>query len=87
MARIGTQLIVAYMQALILQNSRQLLSKQGIFNAMKAHHPKRVLRRHTYMLDVLTRAAYAAPNWLPPAEPRALLAQLALAHRRPGQLP
>jgi hypothetical protein len=50
---------------------------------MKAHRTKRVLRRHADLLDFLTRAAFAAPNWLPSDERRAQLARLATAHWRP----
>ncbi|MEO5660901.1 MAG: M14 family zinc carboxypeptidase [Polaromonas sp.] len=67
----------------IRKNPRQLLSKHGIFNPIKAHRIKRVLRRHSDLLDFLTRAAFAAPRWLPLAERRAQLMQLAMAHWRP----
>lgn len=71
----------------IRKNPRQLLSKHGIFNPIKVHRTRRVLRRHADLLDFLTRAAYAAPGWLPQAERRAQLAQLAMAHWRPGRTP
>ena len=67
----------------IRKNPRQLLSKHGIFNPIKAHRIKRVLRRHSDLLDFLTRAAFAAPRWLPLAERRVQLMQLATAHWRP----
>ncbi len=67
----------------IRKNPRQLFSRHGIFNPMKAHRVKRVLRRHADLLDFLTRAAYAAPRWLPLAERRAQLTRLAVAHWRP----
>jgi hypothetical protein len=71
----------------IRKNPRQLFSRHGIFNPIKAHRTKRVLRRHADLLDFLTRAAYAAPGWLPQAERRAQLTQLAMAHWRPGRVP
>lgn len=67
----------------IRKNPRQLFSRNGIFNPIKAHRTKRVLRRHADLLDFLTRAAFAAPRWLPQAERRAQLQQLAIAHWRP----
>ena len=70
----------------IRKNPRQLFSRQGIFNPIKAHRTQRVLRRHADLLDFLTRAAYAAPHWLPADDRRAQLLQLAKAHwrRRPA---
>ncbi len=67
----------------IRKNPRQLFSRHGIFNPIKAHRIKRVLRRHVDLLDFLTRAAFAAPGWLPGADRRAQLLQLATAHWRP----
>ncbi len=67
----------------IRKNPRQIFSRHGIFNPVKAHRIKRVLRRHADLLDFLTRAAFAAPRWLPSAERRAQLLQLATAHWRP----
>ena len=57
----------------IRKNPRQLFSRHGMFNPIKAHRIKRVLRRHADLLDFLTRAAYAAPGWLPGGERRAQL--------------
>ena len=70
----------------IRKNPRQLFSRHGIFNPMKAHRTKRVLRRHADLLDFLTRAAFAAPNWLPSDERRAQLARLATVHWRPRRV-
>lgn len=70
----------------IRKNPRQLFSRHGIFNPIKAHRTQRVLRRHADLLDFLTRAAFAAPRWLPPAERRAQLTQLAMANWRPRQV-
>ena len=70
----------------IRKNPRQLFSRHGIFNPIKAHRTKRVLRRHADLLDFLTRAAFASPRWLPPEERRAELQQLAVAWWRPGRV-
>ena len=69
----------------IRKNPRQLFSRHGIFNPIKEHRVKRVLRRHADLLDFLTRAAFAAPRWLPATDRRAQLAQLATARWRPAQ--
>ena len=71
----------------IRKNPRQLFSRHGIFNPIKAHRIKRVLRRHADLLDFLTRAAFAAPRWLPPNERRTELQQLAMAYWRPRRIP
>jgi hypothetical protein len=57
----------------IRKNPRQLFSRHGIFNPIKEHRIKRVLRRHASLLDFLTRATYASERWLPLAERRAQL--------------
>jgi hypothetical protein len=49
----------------IKKNPRQIFSRQGMFNPLKAHRTARVLRRHANLLDFLTRAAYASQRWLP----------------------
>ena len=49
----------------IRKNPRQLFSRLGMFNPVKAHRTERVLRRHTNFLDFLTRAAFASQRWLP----------------------
>ena len=67
----------------IRKNPRQLFSRHGIFNPIKAHRIKRVLRRHVDLLDFLGRAAFASPRWLPRAEQRTQLQKLALAYWRP----
>ena len=71
----------------IRKNPRQLFSRHGIFNPIKAHRVKRVLRRHADLLDFLARAAFAAPRWLPPEASRAQLQQLATAYWRPRRVP
>ena len=70
----------------IRKNPRQLFSRHGIFNPIKAHRIKRVLRRHADLLDFLTRVAFAAPGWLPLAGRRSELQQLATAHWRPRRV-
>ena len=67
----------------IRKNPRQLFSRHGMFNPIKAHRIKRVLRRHSDLLDFFTRAAFAAPHWLPQTERRTQLQRLAMAHWRP----
>ncbi len=52
----------------IRKNPSQLFSRHGIFNPIKEHRVKRVLRRHASLLDFLTRATYASSRWLPLAE-------------------
>ena len=69
----------------IRKNPRQLFSRHGFFNPIKAHRVKRVLRRHADLLDFLARVAFAAPHWLPSDDRRAQLARLAMAHWRPEQ--
>ncbi|MBH2018757.1 MAG: zinc carboxypeptidase [Burkholderiales bacterium] len=71
----------------IRKNPRQLFSRQGIFNPIMAHRTQRVLRRHADLLDFLTRAAYAVPNWLPTDDRRAQLFRLATAHWRHRPVP
>jgi len=70
----------------IRKNPRQLFSRHGIFNPIKAHRIKRVLRRHADLLDFLARAAYAAPRWLPDAAQRLDLQQQAAALWRPRRV-
>jgi hypothetical protein len=54
----------------IRKNPRQLFSRQGFFNPVKAHRTARVLRRHVSLFDFLARAAYAPSRWLPQGEAR-----------------
>ncbi len=70
----------------IRKNPRQLFSRHGIFNPIKAHRIKRVLRRHADLLEFLTRAAYCAPRWLPVGDKRADLAQQAASFWRARRL-
>ncbi len=43
----------------IKKNPRQLFSREGIFNPIKAHRTARVLRRHVSLFDFLGRVAFA----------------------------
>lgn len=67
----------------IRKNPWQLFSRHGIFNPVKAHRTRRVLRRHTSLLDFLTRAAFGAYRWLPKADRRERLHAYATEHWRP----
>ena len=58
----------------IRKNPRQIFSRHGIFNPIKAHRIKRVLRRHVDLLDFLTHAAFSASHWLPVGQQRLDLA-------------
>ncbi len=49
----------------VKKNPRQLFSRQGIFNPLLEHREQRVLRRHLFCFDFLTRAAASFPLWLP----------------------
>ncbi|MCJ0765644.1 M14 family zinc carboxypeptidase [Variovorax terrae] len=62
----------------IKKNPGQLFTRHGMFNPIKEHRTKRVLRRHANLLDFLTRAAFAPHRWLPANDRRARL--LAYAH-------
>jgi hypothetical protein len=64
----------------IKKNPRQLFSRQGMFNPVKAHRTARVLRRHANLLDFLTRAAFASQRWLPQGAQRLQLLQTAIEH-------
>ncbi|MDF3837818.1 DUF2817 domain-containing protein [Cupriavidus basilensis] len=63
----------------IKKNPRQLFSRHGFFNPVKAHRTARVLRRHANLLDFLARVAYAPERWLPRGERRQALLELANA--------
>jgi hypothetical protein len=64
----------------IKKNPRQLFSRQGMFNPVKAHRTARVLRRHANLLDFLTRAAFAWHRWLPQGNGRQQLLHNAIQH-------
>ncbi len=49
----------------VKKNPRQLGSFFGLFNPVKPHRTRRVLRRHTTLLEFLIRAARAYDRWLP----------------------
>jgi hypothetical protein len=64
----------------IRKNPRQLFSRLGIFNPIKLHRTRRVLRRHANFLEFLSRAAFASQRWLPHGELRAQLLLRAREH-------
>ena len=64
----------------IKKNPRQLFSRQGMFNPVKAHRTARVLRRHANLLDFLARAAFSSQRWLPQGNRREQLLQSATEH-------
>ncbi|RDK10451.1 M14 family zinc carboxypeptidase [Cupriavidus lacunae] len=64
----------------IKKNPRQLFSREGIFNPIKAHRTARVLRRHVSLFDFLGRVAFAPDRWLPRGAQRDELLQQARAH-------
>jgi hypothetical protein len=64
----------------IKKNPRQLFSRHGIFNPLIGHRQERVLRRHLWMLDFLTRAADSASSWVPQDSERHALHAEALQH-------
>jgi hypothetical protein len=64
----------------IKKNPRQLFSRHGIFNPLIGHRQERVLRRHVWMLDFLTRAACSASSWVPQDSERHALHAEALQH-------
>ncbi|MNT18439.1 hypothetical protein D3C72_1536500 [compost metagenome] len=64
----------------IKKNPRQLFSRAGIFNPIKAHRTARVLRRHVSLFDFLGRTAFAPERWLPEGVHRQQLLAQARAH-------
>lgn len=68
----------------IKKNPRQLFSRAGIFNPIKAHRTARVLRRHVSLFDFLGRVAVAPERWLPRGAQRQLLLEQARAHWQNG---
>ena len=69
----------------IRKNPRQLFSRAGIFNPIKAHRIRRVLRRNVSFLEFVTRAAFASRRWLPQEDVRAGVLERASAHwQRPA---
>ncbi|UIF90415.1 M14 family zinc carboxypeptidase [Cupriavidus sp. UYPR2.512] len=64
----------------IKKNPRQLFSREGIFNPIKAHRTARVLRRHVSLFDFLGRVAFAPDRWLPRGAQRDDLLLQAHAH-------
>jgi hypothetical protein len=66
----------------IKKNPRQLFSRAGIFNPIKAHRTARVLRRHVSLFDFLGRVAVAPERWLPRGPQRLHLLEQARATGR-----
>lgn len=64
----------------IRKNPPQLFSRLGIYNPIKAHRTRRVLRRHPNFFDFLTRAAFSSHRWLPRGEFRQQVMQQAAEH-------
>ena len=64
----------------IKKNPRQLFSRAGMFNPVKAHRTARVLRRHVSLFDFLGRVAVAPERWLPQGAHRLHLLEQARAH-------
>jgi len=56
----------------VKKNLRQLTSFTGLFNPLAPHRHKRILRRHSLLLDFLIRATRSWRNWLPNDETRPL---------------
>jgi len=69
----------------IKKNPRQIFSRAGIFNPIKAHRTARVLRRHVSLFDFLGRVAVAPERWLPHGMQRDHLLAQARAHWQHGQ--
>ncbi|KND58294.1 Zinc carboxypeptidase-related protein [Candidatus Burkholderia verschuerenii] len=68
----------------IRKNPMQLFSRLGIFNPIKAHRTRRVLRRHPSFFDFLTRAAFSSCRWLPDGEFREQVMRRARDHWKPA---
>ncbi|NVK44593.1 MAG: DUF2817 domain-containing protein [Oceanospirillaceae bacterium] len=49
----------------VKKNLRQLTSFKGLFNPMVPHRHKRILRRHSLLLDFLIRATRSWQSWVP----------------------
>ncbi|SCU76141.1 Zinc carboxypeptidase [Cupriavidus necator] len=71
----------------IKKNPRQLFSREGIFNPIKAHRTARVLRRHVSLFDFLGRVAFAPDRWRPRGAQRDDLLLQARAHWQTEQTP
>lgn len=56
----------------VKKNPLQMRSFFGLFNPVKPHRIKRVLRRHIVLMECLIRATRSYNNWLPLGEQRAL---------------
>lgn len=63
----------------IKKNPRQAFSRLGMFNPLIDHRQQRVLRRHTHMLDWMSRAVLGHARWLPQGAEREALRRAGLA--------
>lgn len=50
----------------IKKNPRQLFYSMGIFNPIKPHRTRRILRRHILLMDFLMRATHSYKRWANP---------------------
>lgn len=64
----------------IKKNPRQLASVTGLFNPILPHRLKRVLRRHTVLMEFLLRACYSWHQWIPHESERENLRKVAGDH-------
>lgn len=64
----------------VKKNPRQILSRHGMFNPLIEHRQQRVLRRHVFWLDFLTRAACGHRLWIPSPADRESYRRQALEH-------
>lgn len=71
----------------VKKNWRQMFSLQGIFNPVIEHRQQRVLRRHLFWLEFMTRAAGSHELWLPVGAERAAHQRQALARWYPQRRP
>jgi hypothetical protein len=71
----------------IKKNPRQLFSRLGLFNPVVAHRLNRVLRRHLFWFEFMTRAVASCDLWLPRGTERELHQQRALARWYGGGTP
>jgi hypothetical protein len=55
----------------VKKNPRQLFSRFGLFNPLVAHRLNRVLRRHLFWFEFMTRAVASCGLWLPTGAERA----------------
>ena len=54
----------------VRKNLKQAFSRHGMFNPLAGHRHRRVLRRHLFWLEFMTRAAGSQDLWMPSGEQR-----------------